>query len=101
MSKETWFDMLTFVGRRQLGQLVPEVGDRRFAGIAQPFLHNYGRITLANICISGPRHRLIAQAAIALPENIKNFWFICLRFVISIYVFHIKSNLLIYEIRIA
>jgi hypothetical protein len=89
MSKETWFDMLEFVGRHQLGQIVPQIGDRRFAGIAQPFLHNYGRITLANICISGPSHRLIAQGAIALPENVKDFLFISLRF--AIYVFSYKK----------
>jgi hypothetical protein len=73
--------MLTFVGRRQLGQLVTEVGDRRFAGIAQSFLHNYGRITLENICISGPGHRLI-QHPVAMPENVKDFRYISLRFAI-------------------
>jgi hypothetical protein len=90
ISKETWFDMLTFVGRRQLGQLVPEVGDRRFAGIAQPFLHNYGRITLENICISGPGHRLI-QPAVEVPENVKDFLFICFRFAIYIFSYKYKK----------
>jgi hypothetical protein len=81
MSKETWFDMLEFVGRRQLGKLVPQIGDRRFAGIAQSFLHNYGRITLANIFIFGPGNRLI-QPFVAIPENVKDFLFMSLRFTI-------------------
>jgi hypothetical protein len=73
--------MLTFVPRRQLGQLVPQIGDRRFAGIAQSFLHNYGHITLDNVCISGPGHPLI-QPAVVVPENVKDFLFLCLRFAI-------------------
>jgi hypothetical protein len=70
-----------FVRRRQLGQIVPQIGDRRFAGLVQPFLHNYGRITLANICITGPGHRLI-HPAVEIPENVNNFWFMSLRFAI-------------------
>jgi hypothetical protein len=71
--------MLAFLQRRQLGQIVPQIGDRRFARIAQSFLHNFGRITLANIYITGPRHRLI-QHDVPIPENVKDFTFINLRF---------------------
>jgi hypothetical protein len=81
--------MLGFVGRRQLGQIVPEVGDRRFAGIAQSFLHNYGHITLANIYITGPGDRLI-QHALEMPKNVKDFLFIYLRFAIYRYLIQIK-----------
>jgi hypothetical protein len=79
--------MLEFVGRRQLGQIVPQVGDRRFARIAQSFIHNYGRFTLL-ICISGRWHQLL-QPAVAIPENVKDFLVISLRF--AIYVFSYKT----------
>jgi hypothetical protein len=72
--------MLEFVPRRRLGQIVPQIGDRQFAGIAQSFLHNYGRITLANIYITGPSHRLIQHDDVPMPENVKDFLFINLRF---------------------
>jgi hypothetical protein len=49
MSKEVWFDMFEFVPRHQLGQIVPKIGDRRFAAIVQPFLHEYGQISLDKI----------------------------------------------------
>jgi hypothetical protein len=67
--------MLAFMSRRQLSQIVPQIGDRQFARIAQSFLHNYGQITLANIYITGPRHQLIQQD-MPMPENIKEFQFI-------------------------
>jgi hypothetical protein len=80
-SKETWFLILGWVPRRRLGQIVPQIGDRQFAAsIAQPFLHNYGHITLANICITGPGHRLIRHGEVPMPTNITYFSFIGLRF---------------------
>jgi hypothetical protein len=50
---EIWFGILPFVPRHQLGQLIPQVGDRRFAGIAQFFLHDEvdNKVTLGNISI--------------------------------------------------
>jgi hypothetical protein len=86
LSKETWFDMLEFVGRHQLGQLVPQIGDRQLAGIVQSFLHNYGRITLGNVCISHPWHRLI-EHVVGMPENVKDFRVISLRFAFYRYIF--------------
>jgi hypothetical protein len=71
--------MLEFVPRHQLGEIVPQIGDRRFAGIAQSFLHNYGRITLANIDITGPSHQLI-QHDVQIPENVKDFLSLEIRF---------------------
>jgi hypothetical protein len=46
--------LLAFVPRHQLGQIVPQIGDRQFARIVQPFLHNYAQITLGNIEINRP-----------------------------------------------
>jgi hypothetical protein len=75
--------MFAFVPRRRVGQIVPQIGDRQFAGIAQSFLHNYARITLANIHIIVPSHPLI-QHDVAMPKNVKDFRFINLRFAICI-----------------
>jgi hypothetical protein len=106
LAKETWFDLLTFVPRGQLGQIVPEIGDRRFAGIVQPFLHNYREITLGNIRIDRPRpkkedasgrldlrawpkstewyhqggHENLVLPDMEMPINIKDFLMIRLRF---------------------
>jgi hypothetical protein len=76
--------MLEFVPHRRLGQIVPQIGDRQFAGIAQSFLHNYARITLANIHIIVPSHPLIQHDDVPMPENVKDFRFINLRFAICI-----------------
>jgi hypothetical protein len=46
--------LLAFVPRRQLGEIVPQIGNRQFAAIVQPFLHNYGQITLGNISLYWP-----------------------------------------------
>jgi hypothetical protein len=75
--------MFAFVPRRRVGQIVPQIGDRQFAGIAQSFLHNYARITLANIHIIVPSHPLI-QHDVPMPKNVKDFRFINLRFAICI-----------------
>jgi hypothetical protein len=107
MAKETWFDMLEFVPRRQLGQIVPYLG-RQFARIVQPFLHNYGQLTLGNILINPPREsdltrrptlqvgqsyaqwyaepwgtrsrQLVWSADLLMPENIQNFISLEIRF---------------------
>jgi hypothetical protein len=70
---------------------VPQVGDRLFARIVQPFLHNYGHITLANISIDGPDHPLIQHDDVPMPENIEDFEYIGLKFAISIIFFQIKK----------
>jgi hypothetical protein len=103
LPKETWFDMLSFVPRRRLGKIAPQVGDRKFAAIIQPFLHNYREITLGNIRIKRPRpkakdasgrldvlawpksitewrHRNKVLPDVEMPEKIKDFLLIRLRF---------------------
>jgi hypothetical protein len=107
LAKETWFDLLAFVPRRQLGQIVSRIG-RQFARIVQPFLYNYGHITLGNILISSPREsdlarrptfqvaqsfaqwyaepwgtlsrQLVWPADVSMPENIKDFISLEIRF---------------------
>jgi hypothetical protein len=97
--------MLTFVPRHQLGQVVSKIGDRRFAAIVQPFLHEYGQISLDKIWSivapyeehpsdPGPRVRVchddledgeqlverVKMADVPMPANIKNFETLGLRF---------------------
>jgi hypothetical protein len=101
--------LLAFVPRHQLGQIVPQIGDRRFAGIAQSFLHDEvdNKVTLGNIWINGPREfdvnghpslrvwpkywyakpwrtiseQLVLPAAdLPMPENIKDFVSLRIRF---------------------
>jgi hypothetical protein len=96
------------VPRRQLGQIVPQLG-RQFAGIVQPFLHNYGQITLNNIRLKPPceldairrpklevtpkypsrfdepwrtisRQLDMPAADVPMPENIKDFMSLIIRF---------------------
>jgi hypothetical protein len=95
---ETWFDWLEFVPRHQLGQIVPKIGDRKFASIIQKFLHEYGEIMIDYIQIvapyeedpDGPHPRVRAwqnhsalrfeMADVEMPVNIKNFKYLELRF---------------------
>jgi hypothetical protein len=77
------------VPRRQLGQIVPKIGDRKFAWIVQAFLHNYGRITLASIHITGPGHRLIRHD-VPMPENVKDFKYIEIRFACTFNLYKTK-----------
>jgi hypothetical protein len=95
--------MLAFVPRHQLGQIVPQIGDRKFASILQKFLHAYGEIMIAEIEIvapyeedpSGhPRVRRTWQnrsplrfemAESQMPTNIKNFNSFELRFATNIF----------------
>jgi hypothetical protein len=82
--------MLAFVPRRQLGKIVPKIGDRKFGSIAQKFLHEYGEITINYIEVVGPYaedpsghpwvrkvqyNRLLRfnMAEAQMPGNIKNF----------------------------
>jgi hypothetical protein len=89
---------LEFVPRRQLGQCVPQIGDRKFASIVQKFLHEYGEISIYHIEIvapyeedpSGSRPRVrtlqnhsplrFEMAEAQMPANITNFKTLELRF---------------------
>jgi hypothetical protein len=100
LAKETWYDWLGFVPRRQLGQIVPKIGDRKFASIVQPFLHEYGEITIGHIEIVAPykedssghprvrawkndRPLRFEMAEAQMPANIRNFKCFKLRFAIN------------------
>jgi hypothetical protein len=48
---ETWTNIFGFVPRPQLAELVPQIGDWRFAEKAQYYLHEFGRITLGDLHI--------------------------------------------------
>jgi hypothetical protein len=99
LSLETWYDWLAFVPRHRLGQIVPIIGDRRFASIVQKFLHEYGEIKIDYIEIvapyeedpNGPHPRVrvwndcypplrFEMAETQMPANIKNFNLFELRF---------------------
>jgi hypothetical protein len=103
---ETWYDWLEFVPRHQLGKIVPEIGDRKFASIIQKFLHQYGEITIDRIQIvapyeedpNGPHPRVRAwkdyptplrfeMAEAQMPANINNFNKFELRFAIYFFSF--------------
>jgi hypothetical protein len=94
---ETWFDWLGFVPRHQMGQIVPMIGDRKFASIIQKFLHEYGEIKIRNIGIVAPyeedpsghprvrarknnRQLRFEIAEAQMPANITHFHFFVLRF---------------------
>jgi hypothetical protein len=97
LSLETWYDWLAFVPRYQLGKIVPNIGDRKFASIVQKFLHEYGEITIDHIEIVAPyeedpsghprvrawqNHSWLRfeMAEAQMPANIKNFHYFELRF---------------------
>jgi hypothetical protein len=52
---ENWADLLPFVPRLQLVEIVKQLGDRQFAKILQFFLTRVGRITLGYLSIVAPR----------------------------------------------
>jgi hypothetical protein len=86
--------MLAFVPRHRLGKIVPMIGDRKFASIVQPFLHEYGEITIDRIQIVAPyeedpdgtnprvraRKLKFEMVEAQMPANIKNFTDLVLRF---------------------
>jgi hypothetical protein len=103
LAKETWYNWLGFVPRHQLGKIVPMIGDRKFASIVQPFLHEYGEITIDRIQIVAPyeedpsghprvrvlqNNRLLRfeMAETQMPANIRNFKNLDLRFAIHFFV---------------
>jgi hypothetical protein len=87
---ENWFDLLALVPRSQLGQIVSQIGDRRFARIIQAFLHEHGEITLGKMVIIPPRRSVPSDRPMVkgwplpdwpMPGNIKNFEAIDFKFV--------------------
>jgi hypothetical protein len=104
LSLETWYDWLGFVPRHRLGQIVPMIGDRKFASIIQKFLHEYGEITIDHIKIVAPyeedpsgctrvrvwqnnRPLQFKMAEAQIPTNIKSFHYFVLRFVCTPNIF--------------
>jgi hypothetical protein len=110
---ENWTDLLPFVPRRQLVEIVKQLGDRQFASILQFFLTRVGQITLEHLRIVAPREndpngigpivevrkemlyfeaqRFPSDLETNLPEgpmptNVKDFKLIDLRFAIAIYI---------------
>jgi hypothetical protein len=89
-----WHDSLALVPRSQLGNVVSQIGDRQFADIIQPFLHEVRKITLGEMRIIAPRPYVPSDqpmvhvwpnAATNMPdwpmqENIKDFKGIDLKF---------------------
>jgi hypothetical protein len=85
--------MLAFVPRNRLGQIIPMIGDRKFASIVQKFLHIYKEITIDRIEIVAPyeedpsghprvraRQLRFKIAETQMPANIKIFNKVDLRF---------------------
>jgi hypothetical protein len=93
---ENWHDLLAFVPRVQLGNLVLPIGDYQFACIIQSFLHdNIRKITLGEMRIIPPRPDVSSDQPMvkvgcnaatnmpdsSMPGNIKDFKEIVLKFV--------------------
>jgi hypothetical protein len=92
-----------FLPRRQLAELVPQIGNWYFASKAQFYLHECGQITLAYLIIgpsenddNHPNHPIVdvvvdpeedqyftnlPLADVPMPTNVKNFQGIRIRFV--------------------
>jgi hypothetical protein len=85
---ENWHDLLAFVPRNQLGNVVSEVGDYQFAYIIQSFLHDpVSKITLGKMRIIAPRPDVSSDQPMVkvwpneatnmpdgpMPANIKDF----------------------------
>jgi hypothetical protein len=113
--------MLSLVPRHQLGNIVPKIGDRKFAAIVQPFLHEYKEITIVEIEIVAPykedpddphprvrvwqrqnhRHLRIKMAEAQMPTNIKTMHLLHLRFATHIFPLYIKCLILENLIRLS
>jgi hypothetical protein len=93
---ENWHDLLAFVPRCQLGNVVSQIGHRQFARIIQSFLHDEVReITLGRMYIIPPRLGVCSDLPMVkvwpnkatnipdwpIPANIKDFKEIHLKFV--------------------
>jgi hypothetical protein len=105
--------MLAFVPRHRLGEIVPKIGDRKFASIIQKFLHRYGEIKIGRIEIVAPyeedpnghprvrvwqnHSRLrFEMAEVQMPANITNFKCLELRFETHFFN-HYKNRLMVWE----
>jgi hypothetical protein len=91
---ENWVDLFGLVPRRQLAKLLPQIDDRHFAEALQYFLQKVGKIKLEYLRIvppdgnnwdDGPKvangwAETLDLADTQMPENIKNFGLIILRF---------------------
>jgi hypothetical protein len=92
LPQENWNDLAEFVPRRQLGQIVPQIGDRHFAWIIQSFLHEFGQISIGKFQIifpiDGNSPGIKSDGNIGwplpIPSNIANFKKIHLWFVFSV-----------------
>jgi hypothetical protein len=88
LAAENWHDLLAFVPRSQLGNVVSQIGDRQFARIIQSFLHDPVReITLGEMGIIPPRWNVPSDQPMVkvgrnaatnmpnwpMPGNIKDF----------------------------
>jgi hypothetical protein len=82
-----------FLPRPQLGELVSLIGDWYFASKAQFYLHECGQITLGDLDIDESAienghvivvvngRRVLPLADVPMPENVKNFKHIYIRFI--------------------
>jgi hypothetical protein len=85
---ENWHDLLAFVPRNQLGNVVSQIGDRQFAYIIQSFLHDkLKEITLGKMEIIAPRPDVLNDQPVVkvvgrkatnmpnwpMPGNVRNF----------------------------
>jgi hypothetical protein len=92
---ENWHDLLAFVPRSQLGNVVSQIGHRQFARIIQSFLHDkLKEITLGKMEIIPPRPNVPSDQPLIrvwpnkatnipdwpMPANIKDFKQINLKF---------------------
>jgi hypothetical protein len=92
---ENWHDLLAFVPRSQLGNVVAQIGDRQFAHIIQSFLHDEAReITFGKMEIIPPQQNVSSDQPMVrvwlndatnipdwpMPGNIKDFKEINLRY---------------------
>jgi hypothetical protein len=104
---ENWSDLLPFVPRPQLVEIVKQLGDRQFAKILQFFLTEVGQITLDHLRIVAPRENdpngyggpivevrkpfppIDLETNLPegpMPANVKDFKLIELRFAVSLYL---------------
>jgi hypothetical protein len=104
---DNWADLLPFVPRHQLVEIVKQLGDRQFAKILQFFLTDVGQITLGHLRIVAPREHdpngdggPIVEVSKPFPQNdletnlpegpmpnnARDFKLIELRFAISTYL---------------
>jgi hypothetical protein len=95
LPSENWHDLLGFVPRNQLGNVVPQIGDYQFTDILQSFLHGFGKIKLGKMEIIAPRPTVSSDRPMvqvmpneatnmpdsSMPGNIKYFKEIELKFV--------------------